>query len=110
MPQPDAKTVADALRALKAGRSPAHWRTDVRRILATHGNGATRFDEVDPRHYAAIYAAAGGTALTPPKRPMSALEADLRQRLAEGAKQTRPTGRVNFGCNLLSNEKPTSEG
>ena len=107
---PTANEVADALRALKAGRTHSLWVAYVKRLLAKHGGGATRFDQVDPAHYRALFAAAGGTILTKPTRPMSALEADLRQRLSEGVKQPRPTGRVNYGCNLLSNEKPTSEG
>ena len=52
--------MGDALAELKVGRSRARGRRYIRSILHRYGDGARHINELDPKFYAAVYAAAGG--------------------------------------------------
>lgn len=106
----------DALKSLRVNR-PLHLANRmIRRILLQHGGGASHVDHVPAELYNAVIAACGGNVPTPiaaspikQRRVPSPLVADLEARLREGVKNPRPTGRVDYGCNLLENAQPDTQ-
>lgn len=79
--------VIEALKTLRAGRSPSDGNKAIVRILMRHGNGARNITELDPKFYPAVMAAVGEL---PPMTTNQRFPVDYRRQADGGSASATP--------------------